>query len=159
MLDNNIYVAPYVILDECNRFNRIINMNIISQLDEAQQKQIPLYIEKWRDKCLLTAPINPKLFEQGLRDIHEELGMEAPREFLYYPSPAAMWREFEVWKPKITRVLTKFWKYQIPFCDPSSMHRRWVPGSERSAFNFAAKRYQSSPGMALRETNDSDETS
>ncbi|MGD2092265.1 MAG: hypothetical protein PVH61_39220 [Candidatus Aminicenantes bacterium] len=134
-------------------------MNIISQLDEAQEKQIPFYIEKWRDKCLLTAPITPTLFEQGLRDIHEELGMEAPREFLYYLSPAAMWREFEVWKPKITRVLTQFWRYQIPLCDPSSMHRRFGAGSKRFEFNFAAKRYLPGPNYTLWETEDSDETS
>ena len=60
-------------------------MNIISQLDKAQEKQIPLYIEKWRARCLLTAPINKELFEQGLQEIHEELGMEAPREFLTTP--------------------------------------------------------------------------
>jgi len=134
-------------------------MNIISQLNEAQEKQIQLYVEKWRDKCLLTTPINPTCFEQGLQDIHEELGMEVPREYIYYPSPAAMWREFEIWKPKITRVLTQFWRYQIPLCDPTSMHRRWWPGSERSAFNFAAKRYSPGPNCALRETEDSNETS
>ena len=151
-----------MILDECHRFNRIIDMNIISQLNEAQKRQIPLYIEKWRAKCLLTTPITPTLFEQGLRDIQEEFGMEAPREFLYYFSPAAMWREFEFWKPKITRVLTQFWRYQIPLCDPSSMHRRhrrWRPGSEHSAFNFAAKRYSPGPNYALHETEDSNETS
>jgi hypothetical protein len=134
-------------------------MNIISQLDEAQEKQIPFYIEKWRDKCLLTTPITPTLFEQGLLDIHEELGMEAPREFLYYHSPAAMWSEFEVWKPKITRVLTQFWRYQIPLCDPTSMHRRFGAGSKRFEFNFAAKRYDPGPNKALWETEDSDETS
>jgi hypothetical protein len=137
----------------------MIDMEIISQLDEAQEKQIPFYIEKWRVKCLLTTPITPTLFEEGLKDIHEELGMEAPREFLYYLSPTAMWREFEVWKSKITRVLTQFWRYQIPLCDPSSMHRRWGAGSERSEFNFAAKRYYPGPKYALRETEDSDETS
>lgn len=133
-------------------------MNIISKLNEAQEKQIPLYIEKWRVKWLSTTPIIPKLFEQGLQDIHEELGMEAPREFLYYHSPASMWRDFEVWEPKITRVRTQFWRYQIPLCDPTSMHRRWWPGSDRSAFNFAAKRYHPGPNRTLWETEDSDET-
>jgi hypothetical protein len=134
-------------------------MNIISQLDEAQKKQIPFYIEKWRNKSLLTDPITPTLFEQGLQDIHEELGMEAPREFLYYLSPAAVWREFEVWKPKITRVLTQLWRYQIPLCDPSSMHRRFGAGSKLFEFNFAAKRYHPGPNKTLWETEDSDETS
>jgi hypothetical protein len=129
-----------------------------SQLDKAQEKQIPLYIEKWVAKCVLTTAITPTLFEKGLQEIHEELGMEAPREFLYYPSPAAMWREFEVWRPKITRVLTLFWRYQIPLCDPSSMHRLWSPGNKRLEFNFAAKRYCSGPNSALLETDDSDET-
>ena len=133
-------------------------MNIISQLDKAQEDQIPFYIEKWRSKCLLTTPVNPALFEKGMQDIHEELGMEAIHEFLYFPSPIAMWREFEVWKPKITRVLTQYWRYQIPLCDPSSMHRRF-PGSGRIAFNFAAKRYSPDTHFALRETEDSNEES
>ena len=134
-------------------------MNIISQLDKAQEDQIPFYIEEWKSKCLLTSPVNPALFEQGMQDIHEELGMEAIHEFLYFPSPTAMWREFEVWKPKITRVLTQFWRYQIPLCDPSSFHRRWPPGSGRAAFNFAAKRYSPGPNFALRETEKSNEES
>jgi hypothetical protein len=143
---------------EITWFYRMKTMNIILQLDKAQEDQIPLYIEKWRSKCLLTNPVNPVLFEQGMQDIHEELGMEAPREFLYFPSPTAMWREFEVWKPKVTRVLTQYWRYQIPLCDPSSMHRRF-PGSGRAAFNFAARRYSPGPHSALRETEDSNEES
>jgi hypothetical protein len=134
-------------------------MNVVSRLDEDQEKQIPFYIEKWRVKCLLTTPNNPRLFEQGLLDVHQELGMDMPHEFLYYPSPAAMWREFEVWKPKITRVLTQFWRYQIPLCDPSSMHRRSRPGSERIEFNFAATRYDPGPNKTLWETENSNETS
>ena len=132
--------------------------NIISQLDKAQEDQIPFYIEKWRSKCLLTTPVNPALFEQGMQDIHEELGMEVIHEFLYFSSPTAMWREFEVWKPKVTRVLTQYWRYQIPLCDPSSMHRRF-PGSGRAAFNFSARRYSPGPHFALRETEDSNEES
>lgn len=107
----------------------------------------------------MTAPVDLAIFKQGIQDIHEELAMETPREFLYYPSPAAMWREFEMWKPKITRVLTQFWRYQIPLCDPSSFHRRFGPGSRRAAFNFAVRRYSPGPNYALRETKDSNEES
>jgi hypothetical protein len=133
-------------------------MDVVSRLAEGHEEQIALYIDKWRVQCSLTTPINPRLFEQGLQDVHQELGMEVPGEFLYYPSPAAMWRAFEVWKPKITRVLTRFWRYQIPLCDPWSMHRRSRPGSERFEFNFAAKRFSPGPNKALWETEDSNET-
>jgi hypothetical protein len=134
-------------------------MTVISQLEKGQGEKIPHYIEKWQAKCTLTTPIIPALFEQGLQDIHEELGMEIPREYLYYPSPTAMWRDVEVWKPKITRVLTQFWSYQIPLCDPFSYHRQYTPVSKRPAFNFAAKRYSPGPKYALCETEDSNETS
>ena len=132
---------------------------IVSELNKMQEEQIPLYTEKWKTKAVLIKPITPRLFEQGLRQIHEELGMEPPIEFLYYQSPAEMWREFKAWKPKITRVLTQFWSYQLPLCDPLSMHRRWSPGNNRIAFNFAAKRYSLGYNSTLRETDDSDETS
>lgn len=134
-------------------------MHVVSKLTEEQESQIPFYIEMWRAKCALTTPIVPALLEQGLQDIHQEIGMEAPSQFLYYLSPAAMWRDFEVWKPKITRVLTQFWSYQIPLCDPYSMHRYWSHGNKRSAFNFTAKRYSPGSTYALREAEDSDETS
>jgi hypothetical protein len=134
-------------------------MHVISRVTEEQASQIPIYIEKWRAKCLLTNPVIPALFERGLQDVHQEVGMEAPSEFIYHLSPAAMWREFEVWKPKITRVLTQFWSYQIPLCDPYSMHRYWSPGNKRPAFNFTAKRYSPGPNYALCEAEVSDETS
>jgi hypothetical protein len=134
-------------------------MHVVTQLTEAEESQIPIYIEKWRAKCSLTTPIVPSPFERGLRDVHEEVGIKAPSEFLYYLSPAAMWREFEVWKPKITRVTTQFWSYQIPLCNPYSMHRYWPPGNKRPAFNFTARRYSHSPNHALIEAEGSDETS
>ncbi len=134
-------------------------MNVISQLTEEQEFEIPTYIEKWRGKCSLTTPIVPALLEQGFQDVYEEVGMEAPSEFLYYLSPAAMWRDFEVWKPKITRVMTQYWGYQIPLCDPYSMHRYWSPGNKRPAFNFTAKRYSPGSNCPLCETEGSDEIS
>lgn len=134
-------------------------MNVVSHITDEQKVQIPFYVEKWKAKCLLTSPIFRPAFEKGIQDICEEIKIEVPREFLYYSSPAAMWRDFEVWKPKITQVRSQYWGYQIPLCDPESMHRRWSPGNKRPAFNFAAKRY--SPGIpyALCETENSDETS
>jgi hypothetical protein len=134
-------------------------MPLISHVTDEQRSQIPHYIEKWESKRLLTTPIFRSGFEKGLQDICAEISIEIPQEFLYYPSPAAMWEDFEAWKPKITQVQTQYWYYQIPLCDPSSMHRLWSPGIQRPAFNFAAKRYSPGPKYALCEAQDSDETS
>ena len=133
-------------------------MDVISHLTQQQADQIPIYIEKWKSMCSLTTPIERGPFEAGLRAVHNEIKIEAPQEFLYFLSPAAMWREFESWKAKITSVGTQYWSYQIPLCDPYSMHRLWRPGSTRPAFNFAARRYSPGLGYALCETDDSNET-
>jgi len=134
-------------------------MPIVSNITEEQASQIPVYIEKWKDVSFLTTPIDHARFEQGIKDVHEEIGIEIPSKFLYYPSPAAMWRDFENWAPKITTVLTQYWSYQIPLCNAYGMHRLWKPGNERPAFNFAATRYSPGRKYALCETKDSDETS
>jgi len=134
-------------------------MKIIGQINIDQENQIRDYIEKWMEKSLLTTPINPPLLEQGIKKIFEEIGLETPSEYLYYSSPVAMWHEFENWKPKITRVLTEFWRYQIPLCDPSSFRRKWRPGNKHLIFNFAAKRYSPGPNKALMDTEESNETS
>lgn len=131
----------------------------ISHLTKEQEAEIPNYIEKWQSKCSLTDPVERVDFERGIRNIHQEIGITVPNHFVYYASPAAMWREFEDWETYITCVLTEYWKYQIPLCDPASRHRRWRPGNTRPAFNFAAKRYSPGPARALCETEDSDEES
>lgn len=134
-------------------------MPVISDLRPEQEALIPLYVEKWRDTCVLTTPVDGPEFEEGLCNVLDELGMETPNEFFYFLSPAAMWRGFNLWKDQVTRVLTQYWSYQVPLCDPDSMHRLWRPGSERAAFNFAATRYSPGPKWALCEDKRSDETS
>lgn len=134
-------------------------MTVMFQLSPKQEEQIPIYIEKWKAIACLTTPIERTKFESGLKAVHQEIGLKAPSEFLYFSSPAAMWREFDDWKPKITRVLTQYWSYQIPLCDPGSMHRLSSPGNHRQAFNFAAKRKSPGWNFALRETRNSRETS
>lgn len=96
-------------------------MPIISKLPPEHAALIPLFIEKWKAKCLLTTPVDGSAFQEGVRNVFDELGMESPKEFIYFESPAAMWRGFNDWKDKVTRVLTQYWSYQVPFCDPDSM--------------------------------------
>jgi hypothetical protein len=104
-------------------------------------------------------PIVRPAFERGIQDVCKEISVDWPREFLYFPSPAAMWRDFDNWKSKITAIGTEFWVYQLPLCDPKGMHHLGRSRSTRPAFNFAATRYSPGVEFALCETADSDETS
>lgn len=134
-------------------------MNIITEVTAEQEALIPNYIEKWKSKCTLTTPIFRPGFEQGIRDLHQEMCYEVPCEFIYYSSPIAMWRDFETWKSKITQLETKCYSHAVPLCDTGAYYRQWGAGKRRPAFNFSAKRYDHGPTGPLRETEDSDETS
>ena len=134
-------------------------MPVVSHLTDQQSSQIPAYIEKWQWKWMLTNTIDRPKLQKGIQDVCAEIGIEVPHEFLYYPNPPAIWRDFDNWKSKITRVLSQYWAYQIPLSDLDAMYRLWGPGNTRPTFNFAAKRYSPGVRYALCETEDSDETS